>query len=150
MSQFLTGDRIVGLGKPARQAKENIMENSQNTADSTDKILALIAHLGYFSGVGYFFAPLIIYFMKKDSPFVASHAKQAMIYQGATFVLMSLLGLGGFVVSLLTAGIAAILVVPALFIFGILLVVPSVIAAIKVCNGEEYSYPGSGAWAQSL
>ena len=118
--------------------------------ESTDKILALIAHLGFFSGVGFFFAPLIIWLLKKDSSFVADHAKQAMVWQGSVFVLGTLFGIGGFVLSFATAGLAALLVVPAGLLLGLLVLVPALIASVKVFNGESYVYPVSGALAEKL
>lgn len=120
-------------------------------ADSTDKVLAAIAHLGFLSGIGFFFAPLIIWLLKKEeSPFLAHHAKQAMVYQGSTFLLMSLLGIGGTVMSFLTAGLGFFLLIPGLGILSILLLVPSVMATIKAANEEEYYYPVCGEWARTL
>lgn len=116
---------------------------------TSDKILALIAHLGFFSGVGFIIAPLIIWLLKKDSPFVAHHAKQAMVWQGANAVLGTLFGAGFFVLTFLTAGLS-LLLVPFLFLLGLLLLLPSVLAAINVFGDKEYSYPVTGAFAEKL
>lgn len=118
--------------------------------ESTDKLLALVSHLGPFSGMGYFLAPLIIYFVKKDSRYVSHHAMQALVYQGATGILMTLLGLGGFILSFFTMGIAGVVVVPIMMLLAVVLSVFPLIAAYKAFNSEEYLYPGCGAWAQTL
>jgi uncharacterized Tic20 family protein len=118
---------------------------------TTDKLLAIIAHLGYFSGVGFLIAPAIIWFLKKDSsPFVAHHAKQAMVWQGANLVFGTLFCLGGFVLTFVTAGLGALLFVPACFLLGLLLFIPSILASIKVFGDQEYSYPVTGAYAEKL
>jgi hypothetical protein len=121
------------------------MQNS-----TADKILALIAHLGFFSGVGFIFAPLVIWLLKKDSPFVAHHAKQAMVWQGANLVFGTMFCIAGFVFSLATAGLGALLFVPAVIVLGLLLLIPSIIAALKVFGDQEYMYPVTGNWAQKL
>lgn len=118
--------------------------------DTTDKILTAIAHLGFLSGVGYFFAPLIIYLLKKDSPFVAAHAKQAMVWQGACFVLSAVLGIGGFVLTFLTAGLGALIFIPGMALLGLLLLIPSIIATVKAFGEEEYMYPVCGNWASNF
>ena len=121
------------------------------TDQSMDKLLAAIAHLGYFSGVGFFFAPLIIWILKKDeSPFLAHHAKQAMVYQGGTFVAMSLLGTGASIFCFLTIGLGALVAVPALILLSLLIIIPSIIATIKAVGDEEYRYPVFGNWAETL
>lgn len=115
-----------------------------------DKILALIAHLGFFSGVGFIIAPLVIWLLKKDSsPFVAHHAKQALVWQGANAVLGTLFGFGFFVLTILTAGLTVFLI-PLVALLGLLLLLPSLLAAIKVFGDSEYSYPVTGVYADKL
>lgn len=115
-----------------------------------NKILALVAHLGFLTGVGFIIAPLLIWLLKKDSPFVAHHAKQALIWQGATAVVGAVYCTGGFVLSFFTGGLAAILLVPFSLALGLLMMVPAVIAAVKVFENKEYLYPLTGGWANSL
>lgn len=121
------------------------MPNSTN-----DKILALVAHIGFLCGVGFIIAPLVIWLAKKDSPFVAHHAKQALVWQGANLVFGTIFTIGGFALSFATAGLGALLFIPACLLLSVLLLIPSVIAAIKASKDEEYSYPLTGNWANSL
>jgi len=87
-----------------------------------DRTFALVAHLLAF--VVPIFGPLVIYFIKKDSSrFVAYHAIQATIFQLITLI-----------ISGATCGL------------GILLVVLSVMAALKANKGEwEDPYPLVGS-----
>ncbi len=118
-------------------------------ANSTEKLLALIAHLGYFSAVGFIFAPLIIWLVQKnESPYVASHALQALIYQVAVAVLTGVFSIGAFVFGLATMGIGALLIIPVALLGSLVLIVPTLIAAYKVYLGEEYSYPLVGGFAK--
>jgi uncharacterized Tic20 family protein len=118
---------------------------------TADKLLALVAHLGFLSGVGFIFAPLIIWLLKKDSSsFVAHHAKQALVWQGAIAVFGAIFSTLGFVLTLVTAGLGALLVVPAACLLGLILLIPSVIAGIKVFSDQEYSYPITGSYANKL
>ena len=116
----------------------------------TDKIFALVAHLGFFTGVGYFFAPLLIWLLKKNSsPFVAHHARQAMIWQGANAVAGGIFFAGYLVLTFMTAGLTLILA-PILFLLGLALLIPSIMAAVNVFNDKEYSYPLTGGLAEKL
>ena len=113
-----------------------------------EKLLAIAAHLGFFTRVGYLIFPLVIWLVKKDSsPFVSAHAKQALVWQAACLVFGSVLGFAAFAFSVLTAGIGLFLAVPALAILGILLLVPSVLASIEVSKDLPYSYPMTGSYA---
>ena len=83
-----------------------------------DRTFALAAHLLTF--IAPIFGPLVVYFIKKDSSrFVAYHALQATIFQLITWAI------GG-----ATCGV------------GFLLVILSILAAIKANKGEwENPYP---------
>lgn len=117
---------------------------------STDKILAIVAHLSYFSAVGYILGPLLIFLLKKDSEFVSQHAKQALVWQGGLCIIGILVGAGCSIVTFLTAGLAIFLIVPAAILAVALLVVPSIVASFKALNDEYYSYPLLGEYAKKL
>ncbi len=106
-----------------------------DTATGEQKLLALAAHLSYlFGGLGFILAPLIIFLIKKDDPFVREHARQAL---GAHLALL----VAGMVVGLRSLILIGLLLVPVLAILGVLLLVTSLIASAKVLNGEMYEYP---------
>ena len=118
---------------------------------SEDKILAVVAHLGYFSGVGYIIAPLIIWLMKKDkSPFVAHHAKQALAWQLGSAAFGAILFFVGFALTAATAGLVALLFIPLWGLLGLALLIPSILAAVAVSNDKQYLYPVTGEIAEKL
>jgi len=44
------------------------------------KLLAILAHLAYLlGGLGFIIAPLVIFLLRKEDPFVYHHAKQALV-----------------------------------------------------------------------
>lgn len=99
------------------------------------KLLAIAAHLTYFlGGLGFVIAPLVIFLVKRDDPFIADHAKQALV---AHLVML----VAGIVTGLLSMILIGLLLVPVLVLLGIALLVTSIIASLKALNGEYYQYP---------
>lgn len=99
------------------------------------KMLAILAHLAYLlGGLGFIVAPLIIFLLKKDDRFVYEHAKQALIAHLAILIL-------SIITSLLCMIVIGVLLLPVIALLWLLLLVTSVIAAVKAINGEYYEYP---------
>ncbi len=99
------------------------------------KLLAIAAHISYFlGGLGFIVAPLVILLLKKDDPFIADHAKQALVAHVALLI-------AGAVVGFLSMVLIGLLLVPVLAVLGIGLVITSLIASLKALNGEYYRYP---------
>lgn len=101
---------------------------------------AMIAHLSallfLWSGIGGVIGPLIVYLIRKDDmPFAAQQAKEACNFQ----ITMLLLGLVAWFLILLI--ITLPIGLPMLFILGILDVVLTIVAAVKVSEGVAYRYP---------
>ncbi len=105
-----------------------------------DRNTAMLAHIGtlvnFFTGMGGFLVPLIIYLIKKeDSEFIATEAKESLNFQ-ITYLLAGLAaGLLGFV----TCGITWFLGV-ALWVAA--LVMP-LIAGLQAKEGKPYRYPAT-------
>ncbi len=96
------------------------------------QLLAVIAHLSYLlGGLGFIIAPLVIFLLKKDDPFVADHARQALVAHLA--LLVTTVGAG--ILSMLLVGL---LLLPFVAILWLVLLITSIIAAIKAVNGELY------------
>ena len=99
------------------------------------KMLAILAHLAYLlGGLGFIVAPLIIFLLKKDDPFVYEHAKQALIAHLAILVL-------SIITSLLCMIVVGFLLLPIIALLWLLLLITSIIAAVKAIDGQYYEYP---------
>lgn len=106
-----------------------------NFVTGEQKLLAVAAHLTYFlGGLGFIFAPLVIYLLKKDDPFVSDHAKQALV---AHLVML----VAGAVTGILSMLLIGLLLIPVLVVLGIGLLVTSILGSLKALNGEYYRYP---------
>ncbi len=116
-----------------------------------EKIWAIVAHLGFLAGgLGYLLGPILALLFKKDSQFVRHHAKQALVWQLGTVVIATIVGLVGFFFAAATVGFGLVLVVPAMMALAVALLVPSVIATVKVLNDEQYLYPVTGPYGEKL
>ena len=99
------------------------------------KLLAVAAHLTFFlGGLGFVVAPLVIFLIKRDDPFVADHAKQALVAHLAMLV-------AGIVTGVLSMLLIGLLLLPVVALLGVALLITSIIASIKAINGEYYRYP---------
>ena len=99
------------------------------------KILAIVAHIGYLvGGISLIIVPLVIYFWKKDDFFIADHAKQALVAQAC----LTLLTIAS---ALLTFLIIGVLMWPVVFIIYLIFLVTSFIGAYRAFKGEYYQYP---------
>jgi uncharacterized Tic20 family protein len=104
-------------------------------ATGEQKFYAIIAHLGYLlGGAGLVIAPLVIFLLKKDDPFVYDHAKQALVSHLAILAL-------SLVISFLCALLIGVLLLPVLAVFWVVLVITSFIASYRALSGELYRYP---------
>ncbi|MEN6412215.1 MAG: DUF4870 domain-containing protein [Veillonellales bacterium] len=99
------------------------------------KLCVIIAHLGYLlGGAGFIIAPLVIFLLKKDDPFVYDHAKQALVSHLVILVI-------SLSVSFLCILLIGVLLLPALAVIWVGLVITSFIASFKALHGELYRYP---------
>ena len=97
---------------------------------SDEKMMAALAHGLTFLDGG-LLGPLVLYFVKKDeSEFVAFHALQSLYF-----------GLAFFVLSIVTCGLAAIILVIPYAVF-------EMIATMKAYEGEWYELPVVGSYAR--
>lgn len=105
------------------------------TVSGEQKIFAITAHIAYIlGGLGFIVAPLLIFLLRKNDPFVNHHAKQALVAHLTILVLSA-------IVSFLCMLIIGVLLIPILGILWLLLLITSIIATVKALNGELYYYP---------
>jgi uncharacterized protein len=107
------------------------------TLTREERNLAMLSHLSALTGyvgvpLGNIVAPLIIYLMKKDeSPFVAEQSRESLNFQ----ISMTIYALVSGVLTLILIGF---LLLAAVWVAGVVL---TIIASVKVANGEAYRYP---------
>lgn len=112
------------------------------TRDSTNwamgaHLSALIAALASV-GALLFIGPLIVWLLKRDEdPFVERHAREALNFN----LLMLGLVVAGVVMSILTLGVALIVVIPLGAVIGLVWLVTTILGTVRAANGEDYSYP---------
>lgn len=102
----------------------------QPLSPADEKLWATLTHVG---GIFFGFLPsLIVYLVLKDrGPFLAAHAKSALNFQ-LTMLIASV------VAGILTIIIIGFILLP---VIGIVVIVFSIIAAMKANAGEYYTYP---------
>jgi uncharacterized Tic20 family protein len=108
-----------------------------------ERTWSMLSHLSVLAGlVGLMpFGALIIWLVYKDrSPRVGFHALQALWYQIAWLVILVIGGFVTFILSLVTLGLAAIVLVPVLILIGLIPLIHGCYAAYKVNQGVDYRY----------
>ena len=109
-----------------------------------ERTWSMVAHLSVLAGlVGLVpFGALIVWLLYKDrSPRVRFHALQAFWYQLAWIVIFTVYVLVTVVLSIVTLGIAAIVLVPLAFLLALVPLAHGCYAAYKVNQGVDYRYP---------
>lgn len=103
--------------------------------ESQSRQWAMFCHLGGFAGYvipfGNFIAPLVLWQMKKDDPFVDDQGKEALNFQITQFALMMI----SVVMIFFIIGIFMVL---GLFLFEVIV---TILAAMAASRGERYRYP---------
>lgn len=109
---------------------------AQPMSSSDERLWSTLIHIGgavfLFIGGLAFLPSLIGYLVLKDrGPFVRAHTRNALNFQ----LTMLIAALVGFITIFILIGFLILMAV------GILIIVFSIIAAVKANNGEYYSYP---------
>jgi len=140
-----TAQQAVGWPAPALGSAGATLTSTS----SESRNWALAAHLTALAGavaggVAAFVGPLVVWLLRRDAdPFAAEHARQALNFNLSVLV-YALVGLvGGLVLTVLTLGLALLVLVP---LAGIALVgyaVVSVLGALAASRGRPFAYPGA-------
>ena len=101
------------------------------TPSGSDKIWTILSHVSWYIGVP-FLLPLVVYLaMKGDSEYVADNAREALNFHISVF----LYGLCLLPLVWLLIGI------PLLVVMTVIVLILSIVAAVKAANGIVYRYP---------
>jgi uncharacterized Tic20 family protein len=109
-----------------------------------EKTWSVVAHLSVLAGlIGLVpFGALLVWLLYRDrSARVRFHAAQAFWYQVAWIVIFLAYVLVTVVLSIVTLGIAAIVLVPLAFLLAVVPLAHGCYAAYRVSEGEDYRYP---------
>jgi uncharacterized protein len=105
------------------------------------RMWGMLAHLSGLvtSMIGLsFLGPLVVYLMYKDrGEFVRRQSAEALNFQ----ILLNVILLATGILSVVTLGLALLIVVPLWIILGIAALVLMILAAVKANAGENYRYP---------
>jgi uncharacterized protein len=133
------------LGRERERVSGDQVGASTGTMSAQDeRTWSVIAHLSVLVElIGLMpFGALLVWLLYKDrSQKVRFHALQALWYQIAWIVIFIVYALVTVVLSLVTFGIAAILLVPLGFVLAIVPLAHGCYAAYKVSQGIDYRYP---------
>ncbi|HXO77650.1 MAG TPA: DUF4870 domain-containing protein [Puia sp.] len=101
------------------------------TPTSDERTLGVLSHiLSIVPGVG-ILGPLVIYLVKKDSPFVSANAKESLNFQ----ITVYLAGIVAWILAIVLIGFLL------LAIIGIANLVLVIVATIKASENKIYRYP---------
>jgi uncharacterized Tic20 family protein len=117
---------------------------AQTMSPQDEKTWSMLAHLSVLLAFVSLipFGALLIWLIYKDrSPKVRFHALQALWYQIACVVLFILYALVTVILSIVTFGIAAIVLVPLGLVVAVAPVIYGCYAAYQVSQGVEFRYP---------
>lgn len=104
---------------------------ARSIPSGSDKIWTILSHVSWYIGVP-FLLPLVVYLaMKGDSEYVADNAKEALNFHISVFLY-----------SLCLLPLVWLLIgIPLLVVMAIIVLILSIVAAVKAANGIVYRYP---------
>lgn len=106
------------------------MSYSSEPVSNDDRMFAMLIYVSAIFSV-FIIGPLIIYILKKDSPFVTYHVKEYFNF------------LISYTIYLIISGILAIILIGILlaWIIGIMMFILMIVAAVRAFEGKEYRFP---------
>ena len=113
-------------------------------ADKDVRTWSMLCHLAALAGlvvpsVGTVVGPLVVWLIKRnDHPTIDANGKESLNFQISMFIYTWALGLTGLATTFLLIGFGILALA---FVAGIVGLVYSVIASVKVSNGESFRYP---------
>lgn len=107
---------------------------------------ALAAHASALAGalmggLAAFVGPLVVWLLRRDDPFAAEHARQALNFNLSVLCYVVVGAVASVVLVVLTLGLALIVLLPALAVAFVAYVVVSVLGAFAASRGRSFRYP---------
>jgi uncharacterized Tic20 family protein len=127
-----------------RPAPDGSMGTGATMSEQDEKTWSIVAHLSVLAAlVGLMpLGALLVWVLYKDrSERVRFHALQALWYQVAWIGILLVYVFVTVILSILTLGIATIVLVPLAFLLGLVPLAHGCYAAYRVSQGEDYRYP---------
>lgn len=86
--------------------------------------------------------PLVVWLVKKgEDPFVEDQAREALNFQLSVLIYTIIGAVAAIILAIVTFGLGLIAILPVVAVFALLVLVLTVVAAIKASDGERYRYP---------
>ena len=141
-----TGDGAMGHGAFGTGSEGRMTGGVSSVSAGDERTWSMLSHLSVLlslvTGIGGLVAALVIWLVYKDrSERVAFHALQSLWYQVAWFGIFAVFGIATVVLSIITLGLATIVLVPLAFLIAIVPIAHQCYAAYKINQGADYRYP---------
>jgi hypothetical protein len=139
------GNDTIGYGT-FRRSEDPLVSGAPGMSAGDERTWSVLSHLSVLlsliSGIGGPVAALVVWLVYKErSDRVAFHALQSLWYQVAWFGIFAVYGLATLVLSVITLGLATVVLVPLAFLIALVPLVHQCYAAYKVNQGMDYRYP---------
>ena len=92
-------------------------------------------------GIAAFVGPLVVWLIRRDDPFAAEHARQALNFNLSVLFYLVVGGIASLVVAVLTLGLALIVLLPAMAVAFLGYFVVSILGAVAASRGRSFRYP---------
>jgi uncharacterized Tic20 family protein len=126
-----------GQAPPSHAGAQTMSPQDEQTWSVLSHLSVLLLLIGLMP-----FGALLIWLIYKDrSEKVRFHALQSLWYQIAWVVILVVYAFVAVLLSVVTLGIAAIVLVPLAFVIGVVPIIHGCYAAYQVSQGVEYRYP---------
>ncbi len=107
---------------------------------------ALAAHVSalagaLFGGVAAFVGPLVVWLLRRDDAFAAEHARSALNFNLSVLIYAVVGTVAGVLATVLTLGLALLVLLPALGLALLAYLVVSVLGAVAAYRGRAFRYP---------
>jgi uncharacterized Tic20 family protein len=127
---------------PARQATVAPLAPMTPGSRSWAAAAHATALVGALSGgIAAFVGPMIIWLVRRDDPFAGEHARQALNFHLSVLLYAVVGTLAGLIVTLLTIGLAALVLVPLALVAVVGYLVVSIVGALAAADGRPFTYP---------